>query len=71
MNHQTNFKNFENSLVNSKKISCDGGSLSSKHPLIFLNFGNNESITCPYCGKVFSQEKSSKHNIKNSKNNHK
>ncbi len=71
MNHQTNFKNSENTSINSIKFSCDGGSLSSKHPLIFLNLGNNNNISCPYCGKNVSIEKSTNNIIKNSKNNKK
>ena len=71
MNHQTNFKHSENSFHNAKKISCDGGSLYSKHPLIFLNVANNQDNICPYCGKNFSLEKSTNNIIKNSKTNKK
>ena len=34
---------FEVLHVNSKKVSCDGGSGSSSHPLIYLDMGDKES----------------------------
>lgn len=40
--------------VNSKKVSCDGGDVKSKHPLVYLNMGTNNSIVCPYCSKTFT-----------------
>jgi uncharacterized Zn-finger protein len=44
--------------VNSKKVSCDGDDKQSKHPLVYLNMGNNDSVTCPYCGKCFTTKPS-------------
>jgi uncharacterized Zn-finger protein len=43
--------------VNSKKVSCDGNDDKSKHPLVYLNMGKNDSVTCPYCGKCFTINK--------------
>ena len=43
--------------VDSKKVSCDGGSGALGHPLVYLNMGNNSEITCPYCSKKFILEK--------------
>jgi uncharacterized Zn-finger protein len=42
--------------VDSKKVSCDGGKGVLGHPLVYLNMGNNDSITCPYCSKFFTIE---------------
>lgn len=42
--------------VKHKKIYCDGTNEIDEglgHPLIHLDMGNEDSITCPYCGKVF------------------
>jgi uncharacterized Zn-finger protein len=39
--------------VKSKKISCNGGEGSSAHPLIYLDMGDKNNITCPYCSKNF------------------
>ena len=44
--------------VNSKKVSCDGGSGSSNHPLVYLNMGKNDYVICPYCSKSFTTKKS-------------
>ena len=68
MNQQINFKNSEVLYVNSKKVSCDGGSESSKHPLVYLNMGLNDFIVCPYCSKYFSLNVSKNLSNKNKKN---
>ena len=39
--------------VKTKKISCNGGGGSSAHPLIYLDMGEKNEITCPYCSKKF------------------
>ncbi|MBM3590767.1 MAG: zinc-finger domain-containing protein [Alphaproteobacteria bacterium] len=70
MNHQTNFKNSDVLYTNSKKISCDGSSETSKHPLIYLNMGENDFVVCPYCSRHFSLNNSSSsinNNLKNKK----
>lgn len=46
--------------VNSKKVACDGsrdGNQSSGHPLVYLNMGNEDNVTCPYCSKYFTIKK--------------
>ncbi|MFM6972338.1 MAG: zinc-finger domain-containing protein, partial [Alphaproteobacteria bacterium] len=56
---------------NSKKVSCDGSSSASKHPLVYLYMGENDYVVCPYCSKFFSLNKTSNSNInilKNKKN---
>ena len=42
----------EKSTVNSKYVSCDGGS-SYGHPKIYLKIGQQKNIKCPYCGQIF------------------
>ena len=54
MNQKLNFKNSDVLYVNSKKVSCDGGNSSSKHPLVYLNMGEKDFAVCPYCNKYFS-----------------
>jgi len=71
MNQQINFKDNDVSYINSKKISCDGGNSSSKHPLIYLNMGNNDYAICPYCSKKFSLINSNKSSNSFNKNNKK
>jgi len=51
MNKKDNIK-----VIKSKKIYCDGGIEDSGHPKIFLVISENEdSISCPYCGKKFTR----------------
>ncbi len=53
-------------VVDSKKVTCDGTnytpvdalSHSSGHPLVYLNMGTKDSVTCPYCSKYFTIKKS-------------
>ncbi len=40
-----------------KKVFCDGGDGASKHPLIYLKKDQNGKAICPYCGKVFQDNK--------------
>lgn len=44
-------------LANSKKVSCDGNSAASSHPLVYLNIGEKDHIICPYCSKYFELSK--------------
>ena len=50
-------KSTETVNVDSKKVTCDGGSykhmIASKHPLIYLDMGEKHNVTCPYCSKHF------------------
>jgi uncharacterized Zn-finger protein len=51
--------------VNNKKISCDGSKIIegnnqlfiAGHPRIYLDMGTKDSITCPYCGRHFTEKK--------------
>ena len=38
------------------KVVCSGGEGGDGHPKVYLTIGANEqSISCPYCGKVFKK----------------
>jgi len=40
--------------VNSnEKIKCDGDDALSSHPVVYLDLGNKNKVTCQYCGKTF------------------
>jgi len=43
-------------VVNSKIVNCDGGNGSSRHPNVYLNVGNENKISCPYCSRLFIYE---------------
>ena len=46
-------KNQEGKMV---KVTCSGGEGGDGHPKIYLTIGVNEqTISCPYCGKVFKK----------------
>jgi uncharacterized Zn-finger protein len=45
---------FEVLHVKSKKVSCEGSKGSSTHPLVYLDMGDKDQITCPYCSKYFT-----------------
>ncbi len=71
MIQHSNFGNKDILYANSKKVSCDGSSSSSKHPLVYLHMGENDFVVCPYCSKYFSLNKNPNSNInifKNKKN---
>tara|TARA_B100000686_G_scaffold344611_1_gene427567 strand:- start:1210 stop:1386 length:177 start_codon:yes stop_codon:yes gene_type:complete len=51
INKKDNIKLFKR-----KKIYCEGGFEDSGHPKIFLVISKNEdSVSCPYCGKQFTR----------------
>jgi len=71
MTQQSNFGNMDVLYANTKKVSCDGSSSTSKHPLIYLHMGENDFVVCPYCSKYFSLNKTQNSNtniLKNKKN---
>lgn len=36
-------------------VSCDGGDDGLGHPKVFLAFGLEGFVVCPYCGKRFER----------------
>ena len=46
----------ESKFLKIKKVYCEGGTEDSGHPKIYLIISENEdSVTCPYCGKIFTR----------------
>ncbi len=39
--------------VNQDSVKCEGEAEKIGHPLIYLNFGKSDSLTCPYCSHLF------------------
>ena len=35
-----------------REVSCDGGGALG-HPRVWLEMGENETVECPYCDRVF------------------
>ena len=39
--------------VATRTVSCDGGGGALGHPAVYLNFGDQPEIVCPYCSRTF------------------
>lgn len=39
--------------VTDHKVACDGGGGALGHPKVFLEMGEENRVTCPYCDRVF------------------
>jgi uncharacterized Zn-finger protein len=37
------------------RVACDGGGGSLGHPRVFLTFGPDHRVVCPYCSRVYVQ----------------
>ncbi len=40
-------------LVETTRVSCDGGGGALGHPRVFLDMGTKGWVECPYCDKRF------------------
>ena len=39
--------------VDKTRVACDGGGGPLGHPRVFLHMGEDDSVTCPYCSRLF------------------
>ena len=39
-----------------KRVSCNGGGGALGHPQIWLNYGKDGTVICPYCSKKFETQ---------------
>jgi len=46
-------ENEHREIVSSTRISCDGGGGALGHPKVWLDMGQDTSVTCKYCGRIF------------------
>ena len=47
-------KPLDSEIVNTRYVSCDGGTLELGHPKVYLEIKPEEGqIHCPYCNKLF------------------
>ena len=44
---------FEEIIVESPVVGCDGGGGPLGHPLVYLHIGPEGSVVCPYCSRRF------------------
>ena len=40
-------------VTNQLRVACNGGGGALGHPNIFLTFGSDGKVTCPYCSREF------------------
>ncbi|MEK6747275.1 MAG: zinc-finger domain-containing protein [Rickettsiales bacterium] len=53
-NHKTNEKFFEEVVVSSSEVVCDGGGASFGHPRVYLHIEREKGyIVCPYCSRSY------------------
>jgi uncharacterized Zn-finger protein len=38
------------------RVACNGGGGALGHPRVFLSFGPDGRVVCPYCSRVYVQE---------------
>lgn len=44
--------------TDSERVACDGGGGVLGHPRVWLHLGDDESIVCPYCSRLYVIEES-------------
>ena len=49
----TNDKGQKSIKIKFKEFNCLGAQPPHDHPHIFLKFGRNKEIVCPYCGTLY------------------
>lgn len=40
-------------VVSTATIACDGGNGPLGHPRVFLSFGAEREVVCPYCSRAY------------------
>lgn len=54
---------FEQVLVGSKEVMCDGGGGALGHPKVYLQIDQDSGmVVCPYCSKTYILDKKAKLN---------
>ena len=43
----------EKIVVEQHKVACDGGGGTLGHPLVYMEMGDETSVQCPYCGRLY------------------
>ena len=43
----------ETIVVESKRVSCDGGGGALGHPIVFYEMGDADFVECKYCDRLF------------------
>ncbi len=43
----------ETIIVDTRRVSCDGGGGALGHPIVFYEMGEEDFVECKYCGRRF------------------
>ena len=43
----------ERTIVKTRRVSCDGGGGALGHPRVFMDMGQDTSVECKYCDRIF------------------
>ncbi len=43
----------ETQVVETPTVACDGGTGPLGHPRVFLHFGDQREVVCPYCSRTY------------------
>jgi uncharacterized Zn-finger protein len=43
----------ETQVVTTPTVACDGGNGPLGHPRVFLHFGDDRQVVCPYCSRAY------------------
>lgn len=43
----------ETLIVEERAVACNGGDGALGHPRVYLTMGDADSVTCPYCDRIY------------------
>jgi len=53
MTKTPSYENPETVLVDSRKVSCNGGGGALGHPIVWYEMGDDDEVECKYCDRRF------------------
>lgn len=53
MTDTPSFEQPETLIVDSRKVSCDGGGGALGHPIVWYEMGDQDMVECKYCDRRF------------------
>lgn len=53
MSTAPHFDDPETIIVETRRVSCDGGGGALGHPIVFYEMGDDDCVECKYCDRCF------------------
>ena len=53
MTKTPSFENPETVIVETRKVSCNGGGGALGHPIVWYEMGDDDEVECKYCDRRF------------------